>query len=609
MADYHAVLLRTLSGFSEPKPELRFKLYDRARTTIARQLENRSPAVTGDALTAELDKLEYAIFQIEREYDPDYPEPVLRYPPPAEAQPEATEPAQTEPSTVQDEHPPIPLASPPPESAPASAAQPSFSETLANTPAAAPEEAPQVAETATAVAVDETQSVAPPPEFQPLEPPTAVADAVDTAVTFEQQAVNDAAVDQWAEEFLSHPTGSETDSQPAPPAMDPAQTAIPPEPTEIPLPAEVQHPQPAENVEEPNWPPIPQADLTDPAADQHAAYPPTNAAAAVAALPEFEQSFDASSSDELEIPPAPGFGSGGNQRQRKSGALKWVLITLAVVLVGVAGVSGWIYKEVVFEKIGMSDLLDDPTRPKPVKTITIIPEVEVPEESISPPKVESRLNAEGEEVAIPAATTPVPPTLQPVIEPPTTEPPTNGTLPIAQDAILYEEGATAADNTVDAGRVVWSVIEEEPASGAAKEPAIQAKIEIPGRNVVLIMKIKRNADKALPASHLIELVFAVPDDFSGGAVGQVSRFVLKQSEQGRGEGLVGVPARIADGIFLIALNNLDQARTKNESLLKSRDWIDIPLQYRTGRRALMTIEKGVPGAKVFDEVFEAWSKL
>ncbi|NKB50878.1 MAG: hypothetical protein GKR97_01420 [Rhizobiaceae bacterium] len=85
--------------------------------------------------------------------------------------------------------------------------------------------------------------------------------------------------------------------------------------------------------------------------------------------------------------------------------------------------------------------------------------------------------------------------------------------------------------------------------------------------------------------------------------------MLKQSEQGRGEGLVGVPARIADGIFLIALNNLEQARTKNESLLKSRDWIDIPLQYRTGRRALMTIEKGVPGTKVFDEVFEAWSKL
>lgn len=223
--------------------------------------------------------------------------------------------------------------------------------------------------------------------------------------------------------------------------------------------------------------------------------------------------------------------------------------------------------------------------------------------------MESRLNSDGEEVAISDDTPSPSPELQPVIETPAATQPADGTVPIAQNAIFYEEGATPAENTVDAGRVVWSIIEEEPASGAAKELAISARIEIPGRDIVLIMKIKRNADKALPASHLIELVFAVPDDFSGGAIGQVSRFVLKQSEQGRGEGLVGVPTPIADGIFWIALNNLEQARQKNESLLKSRDWIDIPLQYRTGRHALVTIEKGIPGAQVFDEVFEAWSKL
>ena len=84
MADYHAVLQRTLAGFKDPKPELRLKLYERARTTIARQLENRTPAVTGDALVAELDKLEYAIYEIERSFDPSYPPPT----PAAEATPE-----------------------------------------------------------------------------------------------------------------------------------------------------------------------------------------------------------------------------------------------------------------------------------------------------------------------------------------------------------------------------------------------------------------------------------------------------------------------------------------------------------------------------------------
>lgn len=535
MADYHAVLMRTLSGFSEPKPELRFKLYDRARTTIARQLENRSPAVTGDALTAELDKLEYAIFQIERGYDPGYPEPVLQNPPPVEVAPqaqdpavddepaatEATEAAEAPASTAVDEAlPEVVFEQGEPPDVPAPPAQPSFSETLANTPAAPPDEAGQVSDPGADIgeiaATNDAQPQSPPPDFQPLEPPSAAVETVEETETPEQQAVNDAAVDQWAEEFLSHPPGPETVPQTEPPLADPTHMAIPPETAEIPLPAEVQHAQPAEPVQDPIQPPIPHADLTDPAVDQQPPPPPAGAAAAVAALPDFDQSFDASSSDGLEIPPAPGFGSGGSQRRRNSGVMKWVLIALAVVLLGGAGATGWIYKDAVLETVGMSDLLDDPTRPKPVKTITITPEAEAPEETISTPKVESRLNAEGEEVATPAATPPPTPALQPVIETPTSQQPTNGTLPVAQDAILYEEGATAADNTIDSGRVVWSVIEEEPASGAAKEPAIQAKIEIPGRNVVLIMKIMRNADKALPASHLIELVFAVPDDFAGG---------------------------------------------------------------------------------------------
>ena len=187
--------------------------------------------------------------------------------------------------------------------------------------------------------------------------------------------------------------------------------------------------------------------------------------------------------------------------------------------------------------------------------------------------------------------------------------PRGGGLPVAQNAILYEEGSTPAENSVDAGRVIWSVVQEEPATGQSPEPAIRARIEISPRNMVLLMTIKRNADKALPASHLIELVFAVPDDFAGGGISQINRFVLKQSEQGRGENLIGVPARVADGYFLIALNNLDEAKVKNENLLQTGYWFDIPMQYRTGRRALMTIEKGVAGASVFAEVFSAWTAM
>lgn len=40
---------------------------------------------------------------------------------------------------------------------------------------------------------------------------------------------------------------------------------------------------------------------------------------------------------------------------------------------------GWLNKEQILEQVGMSDLLDSPTRPKPVKTISITPPPQTPE--------------------------------------------------------------------------------------------------------------------------------------------------------------------------------------------------------------------------------------
>ena len=44
----------------------------------------------------------------------------------------------------------------------------------------------------------------------------------------------------------------------------------------------------------------------------------------------------------------------------------------------------------------------------------------------------------------------------------------------------------------------------------------------------------------------------------------------------------------------------------NLTLLRRDQWIDVPLVYKSGRRALITMEKGTTGAKVFDETMKAW---
>ncbi|MFK5977719.1 MAG: hypothetical protein QM488_02385 [Rhizobiaceae bacterium] len=179
-------------------------------------------------------------------------------------------------------------------------------------------------------------------------------------------------------------------------------------------------------------------------------------------------------------------------------------------------------------------------------------------------------------------------------------PAATGLPAIAQKAYLYEEGgANGAASRSDAA-IVWTLNQEAPSPDQPAEAVVKGRLDIPGNPLSMVITIKRNTDEGLPASHIIEL------NFEGGEIDNVARFVMKATEQARGEGLVAVPAKIDTGYFLIALNNLPQAVETNSKLLLESDWIDIPLGYATGRRALVTLEKGVIGEKVFREAFEDW---
>jgi hypothetical protein len=179
-------------------------------------------------------------------------------------------------------------------------------------------------------------------------------------------------------------------------------------------------------------------------------------------------------------------------------------------------------------------------------------------------------------------------------------------IPVGQKAIFYEEGTAAAQGSALPGSVVWSAVKESPGSDLPPEPAIQAEITIPENELTLRMTLRRNADKTLPATHIIELVFVTPEGFAGGSIDQVQRVTFKSTEQAPGNPLVALPAKIADGFFLVALTDAASALETNLTLLRREPWIDIPVTYKTGRRALITMEKGIPGDKVFDEVLKAW---
>jgi len=141
------------------------------------------------------------------------------------------------------------------------------------------------------------------------------------------------------------------------------------------------------------------------------------------------------------------------------------------------------------------------------------------------------------------------------------------------------------------------------------EPSVQGLISVPVRGLTATITVSRNTDASLPASHLVELAFQVPPNFEGGSIDSVQRISMKRTEQDRGDPLIAVPAKITDDFHMIALNDYPDARKANLDLLATRDWIDIPITYRNGRRALLTMQKGATGGDAFNTAIKEWTAL
>jgi hypothetical protein len=189
---------------------------------------------------------------------------------------------------------------------------------------------------------------------------------------------------------------------------------------------------------------------------------------------------------------------------------------------------------------------------------------------------------------------------------PSSPPPSQSGPLVAQRATLYEEGPNQQSGEALAGTVLWRTESVTTGQGQPLETAIRGDIEIPGRNLHASMVIRRNADATLPASHTVEIQFDLPPDFPNAGIANVPGVVMKADESARGATVSGLSVRVTSGFFLIGLSNLDTERSVNEQLLRDRSWIDVPILYDNGRRAVLTLEKGTPGTQAFNDAFNAW---
>jgi hypothetical protein len=188
------------------------------------------------------------------------------------------------------------------------------------------------------------------------------------------------------------------------------------------------------------------------------------------------------------------------------------------------------------------------------------------------------------------------------------QPATAPAAAVAQKVVLYEEDPNNPKGKRYVGSAIWRTVTVSPGPGLAPELAVRADVEIPERHMRMTWSLRRNTDKALPASHTIEITFTLPADFDEGGIGNVPGVLMKNGEQARGIPLAGLSVKVTNGYFLIGLSAVDVDKQRNIDLLKTRQWFDIPIVYTNGRRAILAVEKGASGDRAFAEAFRAWGE-
>jgi hypothetical protein len=218
-----------------------------------------------------------------------------------------------------------------------------------------------------------------------------------------------------------------------------------------------------------------------------------------------------------------------------------------------------------------------------------------------PTTTRSVKNTERFEPSGPAAT----PQAQPTLAAVPTGPAVSGAA-VAQKVVLYEEDPTDPNGRRFVGSAIWRTERVSPGPNQPEEIAIRADVEIPDRRLTMTWSLRRNTDQSLPATHTVEIMFRLPQDFPPGAVTNVPGILMKQTEQTRGAPLAGHAVKVTDSYYLIGLSSIDADRENNLRMLKERGWFDIPVVYSNKRRAILAVEKGTPGERAFAEAFAAW---
>jgi len=279
----------------------------------------------------------------------------------------------------------------------------------------------------------------------------------------------------------------------------------------------------------------------------------------------------------------------GNKRLARAGAI--IAVIAVITLVSAWFLTGFLQQVEETQPIALEESRDIPLLPEVA--------VEVPEE-----KMMQRLLPDGREVDTGIADEADGSVAS--IDGGTNQAITATVVPVAE-ALFYEGRTETEPETSQTGKVEWSILDGVSEEGEP-DMAIRGEVQIPDRDMKLLITIRRNTDVSMPAAVLAELVFVVPDDFDGGAVDQIGQLMFKPAEQSRQQDLQGtvMPHRLNENFFLVTINAPRPIMEYNLNIMRQLQWLKLYVQYSSGRYGEFSIAKGDGGDAIFKQVIDNW---
>ena len=175
-------------------------------------------------------------------------------------------------------------------------------------------------------------------------------------------------------------------------------------------------------------------------------------------------------------------------------------------------------------------------------------------------------------------------------------------------ALLLENPADAQRPFAYTGTVVWRLENIPRAPGQPVQTAVRADIDIPEAKLKGRLVFQNNLDETFSASHTMQLRFTMGADSPAVGFKAIALPQLREEGSPQGVPLIGSVAPIKDNMFLVALSQGDALVARNQDLIKSRPWIDVPMLTLGDRQSKLALEKGPVGERMINDAFESWRK-